>query len=720
MNKKLNNSGFAIAGILYTLLVIFLALIFSFLLMLNNRKTILDQIKKDVYNDLSGIISEEVSVDLNDLPNVMVEGTNYSLPSHFVNTLKTDDNVVCKIDDEIVTDTSALQTGYYIVNCQISAGDEVDSVEKELYVIAKGQPVYYNPVEGTKCTDYIEANSATENKTGCMKWYIYADNSKNTFNMILDHNTTVNVAWNKEGDYGTNVAYENSNIKPLVDALVTESKWKSTPRLITAEEVNQITGKTEWTNTSTWYCLESKTKDVEVYPYCNNTGKLGWLYDHTYCNEGTTDWKCPNNDTTTAGYWTSTTYGTPGSGSRVWRVHRSGSLDTGFAYYTNFAFRPVITVSKSLFYNIKSDDEYETNANNLLTKLKSIVTKSTQEGVYFFDSLGNLDYGSNDIKIILNQGVLKPKGNVSIHNGTVIYACFNYGTHNYEYDLKTKKLSERTLPCLTDRYSNLVINGDLAYGDNTNFENVGTYQDGYISYTSSTSSELVMTDYIPVDSNKTYELGMDLKASNTTATYYVGFREYDSDKKLIYASTVMYISNTLTTLSENLNNGDTVVHLTDLTNWDVATSTMYWRRGFIFWNYKDSTGYEYPELTYSQNVKYNYNLYQDANVDKENNTITLSSAWTGGTYKAGTQVSQSTSGMQFNYSILVNKTLTADWVTYKATKNVTGIISSGNVSEFNHFRPGTKYVRMAIWADYNSTADTTTYIRNVYFKEVES
>ena len=56
MNKKLNNSGFAIAGILYTLLVIFLALIFSFLLMLNNRKTILYEIKKYIYNDLIKIV----------------------------------------------------------------------------------------------------------------------------------------------------------------------------------------------------------------------------------------------------------------------------------------------------------------------------------------------------------------------------------------------------------------------------------------------------------------------------------------------------------------------------------------------------------------------------------------------------------------------------------------------------------------------------------------
>lgn len=137
MKKNLNNSGFAIAGMLYTLLIIFLALIFSFLLMLNNRKTILDQIKKDVYNDLSGIVSVEVSIDLNDLPKVIVEGNSYSLPSNFVNTSKDIENIVCKIDDEIVIDTSLLNPGYYTISCQIIAGDISDSVEKELYVIAE-------------------------------------------------------------------------------------------------------------------------------------------------------------------------------------------------------------------------------------------------------------------------------------------------------------------------------------------------------------------------------------------------------------------------------------------------------------------------------------------------------------------------------------------------------------------------------------------------------
>ena len=211
-----------------------------------------------------------------------------------------------------------------------------------------GYAVYYNPVSGEKCSA-SDAVSTTGTKSGCMKWYVFNDSEgSSTVNVILDHNTKARLAWNTVGQYGTNVAYTDSNIKPEVDKLVSESKWKSMPRLITAEEVNKITGKTGWTNKSSWYCLESRGHDVEGMPYCNNSGTFGWLYDHTYCVEGSNDWKCLNNDTATYGYWTSTTYGNAGSGSYVWFVDRIGRLYIISASNANYGVRPVITISKSL------------------------------------------------------------------------------------------------------------------------------------------------------------------------------------------------------------------------------------------------------------------------------------------------------------------------------------------------------------------------------------
>lgn len=231
--------------------------------------------------------------------------------------------------------------GYVVENGTIT---KVSNTQK----YNNGYIVYYNPVTGTSCSA-SESVSATGTKTGCMKWYIYNDSEgASTVNMILDHNTTAGVAWNTEGEHGTNVSYKNSNIKPLVDALVIDTNWKSKPRLITAYEINQITGKTGWTSTSSWYCLESKVQDFTSSPCCNNTGILGWLYDHTYCVDESNNWKCSNNDTSTYGYWTSTTYGNADSGSTVWYVDRSGILDTNYANDSSRGVRPVITISKSL------------------------------------------------------------------------------------------------------------------------------------------------------------------------------------------------------------------------------------------------------------------------------------------------------------------------------------------------------------------------------------
>lgn len=50
---KLNNKGFAIASILYSIMVLFLMLLLSILGMLGTRKATLDKNKKDIVNELN-------------------------------------------------------------------------------------------------------------------------------------------------------------------------------------------------------------------------------------------------------------------------------------------------------------------------------------------------------------------------------------------------------------------------------------------------------------------------------------------------------------------------------------------------------------------------------------------------------------------------------------------------------------------------------------------
>lgn len=50
---KLNNKGFAISGILYSILILFLLLLVSVLGILGSRKVVLDKTKMDVFNALN-------------------------------------------------------------------------------------------------------------------------------------------------------------------------------------------------------------------------------------------------------------------------------------------------------------------------------------------------------------------------------------------------------------------------------------------------------------------------------------------------------------------------------------------------------------------------------------------------------------------------------------------------------------------------------------------
>ena len=48
----MNNKGFAVSGIIYGLLVLFIIMLIALLAMFNTRKTVLDQLKNKVLNEV--------------------------------------------------------------------------------------------------------------------------------------------------------------------------------------------------------------------------------------------------------------------------------------------------------------------------------------------------------------------------------------------------------------------------------------------------------------------------------------------------------------------------------------------------------------------------------------------------------------------------------------------------------------------------------------------
>ena len=94
------------------------------------------------------------------------------------------------------------------------------------------------------------------------------------------------------------------------------------------------------------------------------------------------------------------------------------------------------------------------------------------------------------------------------------------------------------------------------------------------------------------------------------------------------------------------------------------------KRGLIFWNYKDSLGYDYGD-TYSRNRWDNLWTATDLSFKNDTtNTITLAKPWTHGEFKAGTKVSQCESGATYAYIIAsTTKNTYKDWTKLTATFN---------------------------------------------------
>ena len=266
----------------------------------------------------------------------------------------TDDSWV-KIEKGQVTACS-LKIGEYVINCngETTKNDEI-TTKPDGEVVKTGPTmevasetdthkgiVYLDPTNLSNVCNVENSVSTTGVKIGCMKWYIYSEDESN-YTMILDHNTTAKIAWD---DNKKNVSYESSNLYTVVEDLKTTSGWVVDPRIITIEEINTITGKTQFdsTNSSSWYYFDSKSQTQSVTS--KGESKYAWLYDYTYSCE---DFGCNINDKSNYGYWTSTTRGTAGSGAYVWGVNMLGNVYSNDANdASSYGVRPVITINKSV------------------------------------------------------------------------------------------------------------------------------------------------------------------------------------------------------------------------------------------------------------------------------------------------------------------------------------------------------------------------------------
>lgn len=211
--------------------------------------------------------------------------------------------------------------------------------------------IYFNPITGQLCNDHVPENSLNENKVGCMRWYIYAEDTNGNYLALLDHNTHDNIPWNSD----INSSEINEPNVALLD-LTMNYNWqqKLNPRLIGADEIATITGANIGLN---WNSKVATTDNAFIFgldKYGNeltNTEKqiqqtYHWLYDYT---TGCLEYNCLLESANTAlGYWTSTPVSN--NNELIWIVFANGSLASGsrIEFQNYLGVRPVITISKEV------------------------------------------------------------------------------------------------------------------------------------------------------------------------------------------------------------------------------------------------------------------------------------------------------------------------------------------------------------------------------------
>ena len=329
---KEKNKGFTLVELLAVIVILALIALIATPIILNVINDAKKQAAKDsAYGYMDAVEKYIVSSELEDesIPDGIyrVEDLNKKISVKG----STPDNGNIEIKNSSVKSYDIGIDGYVVRNGKVEKVSTTKSFKN-------GTAVYYNPETGNKCSKEA-SKSTTGTKSGCMKWYVFNDKEGNaTVNVILDHNTTANVAWNSTGN--------NSEMKEVKKALENDTKdWKNTARLITANEVAKITGYTSWGTNITgypWFCFDTNQQDdTNDCAKAQGKSKYAWLFDYT---KECTSYGCNVSDSSTWGYWTSTQYV---NSIHVWFVARNGRLDVNSASSTGHGVRPVITISKS-------------------------------------------------------------------------------------------------------------------------------------------------------------------------------------------------------------------------------------------------------------------------------------------------------------------------------------------------------------------------------------
>lgn len=340
---------------------------------------------------------------------------------------------------------------------------------------------------------------------------------------------------------------------------------------------------------------------------------------------------------------------------------------------------------------VQNNNKIMTMANTTLKVRNRIATKTTAEWETENPILlkGEMGYDSTSKRYKIGDGVNTWK--------------------KLQYEIDTGVLSSG---------QQLVVNGNGILGDNTNFSQL--VYDPTISFngspgvfkdTKGSKSQIFNNLFIPIDTTKKYRMSIDIASiPNTESTKnYMFISFYDIDKKEIKACHHMYYQGSTTTLARDLKVGDTEIYVTDLSGF--TQQSQLYQRAIIFWDYKNSYGYQYPKETYSRNC--NQGLWTNKEqLDYTNNKIILNSPWSGKEHLAGCDISQGSDGNTYKYLSNGNVTSLVHW-----TNVIEGVDYSGTNAP-RKFPPGIAYAKVGFLFNYNENKNAITAISNIRLEEV--
>lgn len=265
----------------------------------------------------------------------------------------------------------------------------------------------------------------------------------------------------------------------------------------------------------------------------------------------------------------------------------------------------------------------------------------------------------------------------------------------------------------------LVVNGNGILGDNTNFSQLvydpimsfngspGVFKQSANGVDSTIDSDL----FIPIDTTKKYRMSIDIASIPDTESIYnfMFLKFFDIDKQQIKVYHYKYFSNSTTTLARDLKKGDTEIYVTDLSGF--TQQSQYYNRAIIFWDYKNSYGYQYPKETYSRYN--NQSLWtNEEQLDYTNNKIILDKPWSGTEHLVGCEISQGSDGATYKYLKAGNVTSLVHW---------TGVIEGVDYSGTNasgKFPPGVAYGKVGFRLNSNKNTNARTAVSNIRLEEV--